>query len=703
MPDARQAVPPSPAAGVAADLERRLAQLQGRLDEAEQTIEAIRNGDVDAVVVGSPNGQLVYTLENADRPYRVLIEQMQEGAITLSEDGTVLYCNQRFATLIGRRREAILGCAIAGFLSDHESAHFHRLLMAPAGTVKAGEFALRSDPGPTVPVNVSLVDLSIADELPRVICGVVTDLSQNRRRSEELAAANQRLAAEIDERRRVEDSLRLALAAADMGSWEVDLVDDRTDHSLRHDQIFGYAEPVARWSREEAFRHFVPEDRAAVTAAFDAAERTGSVDFVGRIRRADDESIRWIHVRGRVYYGAGRPLRIAGVVSDVTDQRAVEEQLRQAQKMEAVGQLTGGIAHDFNNLLLVIGGSLDMLARRLTPDERTARLLDAARSGVARGAKLNHQLLAFSRRQDLQAEVFRVDELLPGFGPLLERAVGEAVEVVIQPAPPVWPCRTDPHQLETAILNLAINARDAMPDGGTLTLTTENRVIGEQAALRAGAVPGEYVVIAVRDTGGGMTPEVIRRAFEPFFTTKEIGKGTGLGLSQVYGFAKQSEGFVTIDSEPGRGTAIRIHLPRTREVRVDGVVQRPESAAMAPGRGVVLLVEDDADVRATAAALLQDLGYAVREASTARAAIALLDSGMPIDLVFSDVIMPAGMSGIELARELAGREKPPRVLLTSGYTAQRVVPEELAGHLRVLRKPYTQADLSQAIHETLNA
>ena len=690
----------SEAPSSAVQLARELADVRAKLEEAEQTLDAIRNGEVDAVVVGSPNGQLVYTLENADRPYRVLIEQMQEGAVTLSEDGSVLYCNQRFATIVGSRRETLLGASVDRFFADAEAEAFLGMLAEHSRVSSTGEFSLHAVDGRLVPVNISVVDLTVDEGMTRVVCAVVTDLTPHRRRTEELAAANAQLATEIDERRRIEDSLRLALEAAGMGSWEVDIETGDVRHSLRHDQIYGHPTGVAEWRLDHALSYYLPADHAALRNVYREAIKTGIVDYEYRIHRAGDQAMRWVNVRGRTYYDGARAVRMAGVISDVTDQRAVEEQLRQAQKMEAVGQLTGGIAHDFNNLLLVIGGSLDMLGRRIPADPRTDRLLEAARSGVARGSKLNHQLLAFSRRQDLHAEVVDIDELVPTFEHLLDRAVGETIRIEVVRAPTAWLCRTDPHQLETAILNLAINARDAMPDGGTLTLSTENRAIDEQAALRFGTRAGDYVVVSVRDTGTGMAHDVVTRAFEPFFTTKEIGKGTGLGLSQVYGFAKQSDGFVTIDSEPGQGTAVLIHLPRTLQAAA-GKAKRDAEATTESGRGVVLLVEDDADVRATASAMLSDLGYRVREADTGQGALALIDAGERVDLVFSDVIMPNGMSGADLARELATRPAAPRVLLTSGYTAQRVIPEDQARHLRLLRKPYTQADLSQAVQAAM--
>jgi PAS domain S-box-containing protein len=676
-----------------------LEELRERLREAEETLDAIRNGEVDAVVVGGPSGQQVYTLENADRPYRVIIEQMQEGAVTLREDGLVLYCNQRFATMLGAPRESLIGEPVIRFFGS-ESAVFEQLLARAQGQGATGEFTMLTTQGEPVPVNVSLVDLEVDNGVPRVFCCVVTDLTHSHKRSHELSAANTRLAREIDERRRAEDSLQVALNAADMGSWDLDLATGFAQRSLRHDQIFGHAELLPTWDLPFALGQFLAEDRDAVTEAFIRAETAGSIEFEQRIRRAGDGVVRWVHVKGRTHYRDGKPARIAGVIADTTDRRMVEDQLRQAQKMEAVGQLTGGIAHDFNNLLLVIGGSLDLLSDRVVRDERANRLFDAARSGVERGARLNRQLLAFSRRQDLRAEAICVDELIPGFGNLLDRAVGESVRVEIVPAPETWYCMTDQHQLETAILNLAINARDAMPDGGVLTISTAIRTVDANTAAAWGTGAGDYVVVSVADTGIGMKPELTARVFEPFFTTKEVGKGTGLGLSQVYGFAKQSGGIVTIESEPGKGTTVRVHLPRTERAR-DVAGTTVSAAAKSEGQGTILLVEDDTDVRAIAGSLLRDLGYVVHEAENGRSALDLLERGTTVDLVVSDVIMPDGMNGIELTRELAVRYPRLPVLLTSGYTAQQLDPRSLNHGVRLLRKPYSQTDLARAVEAAM--
>ena len=386
------------------------------------------------------------------------------------------------------------------------------------------------------------------------------------------------------------------------------------------------------------------------------------------------------------------------VQEGVAERARVEESLRQSQKMEAVGQLTGGIAHDFNNLLMVIGGSLEMLRRRLPDDPRTGRLLDAAIQGVARGGALNKQLLAFARRQDLRAETVRLDQLAPAFVQLAERAVSEDIRIETRIVADPWWCRTDPHQLETAVLNLAINARDAMPGGGMLTLTIGNREMDVATAEPWEAKPGEYAAVSVGDTGAGIAPEVLARVFEPFFTTKAVGRGTGLGLSQVYGFAKQSGGFVTVESALDRGTTVTIHLPRVAAPEPEQKIEASAPARI-PGAATVLVVEDDAAVRATAAELLRELGYRVLETETGRRALEVLQAER-VDLVFTDVILPDGMSGADVARAVRELAPGAAILLTSGYTGHRL--ESLTeANLRLLSKPYSEAELSEAVQAAL--
>jgi PAS domain S-box-containing protein len=674
--------------------EAEIAQLRARLQEAEETLDAIRQGEVDALVVGGPSGTRVYTLENADRPYRALVEKMQEGAVTLSQEGTILYCNERFAALVGITREDILGSKIELLLSPREWTIFSGLLKQ--GTSSGSELTLISALGNRIPVLVSLANVTVADDVPRVVCAIFTDQTLTRQRNDELTIANSRLGQEIEERRRAEESLYVALDAAGMGSWDFDLVTGFVQRSPRFEEIFGRRNTASRLRIEAALDYFLAEDREDVLAAFDAAEEYGHLNFEKRVQRSDDGVFRWIHVIGRTYYRESRAVRIAGVVSDVTDRRLMDEQLRHAQKMEAIGQLTGGVAHDFNNLLMVIGGSLEMLSDRVPKDERTQKHLHAAKLGVSRGEKLNQQLLAFSRHQDLHVEPVCVDERLDAFRLLLDRAIGETVSIEIKHSSHKLYCLTDPHELETAILNLAINARDAMLNGGTLTLSTHLQHIDAHSHGTAEIKSGEYVVVEVADTGTGMPPEIVDRVFEPFFTTKGVGRGTGLGLSQVYGFAKQSGGFVSIDSTPGYGTSVRIYLPRTDDQPTTVDAAR-DQAATKLGHGVVLLVEDDEDVRRVAHAMLEELGYTVREADNAQRALELLRVDAAVDLVFSDVIMPGGMNGAQLAALIKVEYPTIPLLLCSGYTAQHLTSEVTLGDICCLRKPYTAMELAETV------
>ncbi len=676
-----------------------LGQLRARLREVEETLDAIRNGDVDAVVVNGPSGQQVYTLDNADRPYRVLIEQMHEGAVTLAADGTILYCNERFATLAGVRRELIIGETVERFFGRSES--FDGLFRRDLREGTSEEFVLSSQSGGKVPVNLSLVELEVAESAPRVICGVVTDLTHNRRRSHELAATNIQLAGEIDERKRAEASLQLALDAAGMGSWDIDLTNGMVRRSLRHDQIFGHEVAVPVWRLEQTLQHFLPEDRPAVASTFAAALVSGAIEFEARISRAGDGATRWLQIKGQAYYEDDQPIRIAGVVVDVTDQRLVEEQLRQAQKMEAVGQLTGGIAHDFNNLLQVISGQLQLLRKDVTGNERAEGHVQNAMEGTVRGARLASQLLAFGRRQPLAPKVVNIGRFIRQIVSLLRRAAGDGVEIEMVMGEGLWNTSIDPANLENALLNMTINARDAMDAHGLLTLSIQNVVLNEASTVERGeATPGEYVSLSVADTGCGISPAIIQKVFEPFFTTKAEGKGTGLGLSMVYGFVKQSGGHVDIESEPGAGTIVRLLLPRCR--LPEDMLVETEPRAVVGGNETVLVAEDDPAVRETVVAMLQDLGYTVLTARDGQSALTILESGVAVDLLFTDVVMPGVVKSTKLAEKAREHRPGLAILFTSGYAADAIVHKgRLDADTELLSKPYTREALARKVREML--
>jgi len=391
----------------------------------------------------------------------------------------------------------------------------------------------------------------------------------------------------------------------------------------------------------------------------------------------------------------------------IEQREKVEEALRQAQKMEAIGQLTGGVAHDFNNLLQVILGNLERVTPRLRgtgADDELRRLIDAASRAAARAGTLTQRLLAFSRRQPLMPTTLDVNKLVVGMSELISRTLGEAIRTETLLYGNVWRVSADENQLESALLNLAVNARDAMPSGGRLTIETRNVMLDEAyAGSEHGVQPGDYVQIAVTDTGTGMTKDVLERAFDPFFTTKGIGQGTGLGLSQVYGFVRQSGGHVRIYSEPGQGTTVKLYLPRQPAMPVPESTSTPAPVPVGQSTETILVVEDEPEVRVFARDTLRGLGYGVREAGDGKAALDIIEHEPQLRLLLTDIGLPGGLDGRELADEVRRRRPGLKVLFTTGYardaTTHRVRPER---EVELLRKPFNAADLARKVRTLLD-
>jgi len=538
--------------------------------------------------------------------------------------------------------------------------------------------------------------------------------------------------------RESEERLRMALAAGQLGDWLWDVETDMIHFSPETARLFGVPEgPVISWKDLGKLIH--PDDVAATYAAVSAAveeRRDYAIEY--RLRRPGEAWL-WVAATGRpIYHKDGRPKGVIGVVQDISARKRVddelrelnqsleariaaaiaereqaEEALRQSQKMEAVGQLTGGIAHDFNNLLTIITGNVDA-ARRHIGDEgpdRAKRALANALVGAERAAVLTQRLLAFSRRQPLNPRPIDPNRLVNSMSELLHRTLGETIAVETVLAAGLWRVEADPNQLENAILNLAVNARDAMQTEGSvaadgkLTIETANTHIDrDYATQNAGAMPGQYVVICVSDTGCGMDAETLARAIEPFFTTKEVGKGTGLGLSMVYGFVKQSGGHFKIYSEEGQGTTIRIYLPRLlaeeaeEEARVD--VPVPEGTR----DETILVCEDDDDVRAYTVEVLRELGYRVLEAHDGASALRLLERQEGrVDLLFTDVVLPGGMTGAIVAQEARKLRPDLRILFTTGYARNAIVHHgRLDPGVELLTKPFAYADLAARVRDMLD-
>ena len=394
-----------------------------------------------------------------------------------------------------------------------------------------------------------------------------------------------------------------------------------------------------------------------------------------------------------------------GIALDITDQKNAEAQLKQAVKMEAVGQLTGGVAHDFNNLLTVILANTEILVEELTDRPQLRALADLACKAAERGADLTKGLLAFARRQALEPKPVDINKLVAQLDGLLRRTLGEQIEIESVAGAGLWRAQIDPVQLGSVLLNLAINARDAMPDGGKLMIDTVNaHVDATYSAAHDEVVPGQYVLVSVSDTGTGMDKDVLTRVFEPFFSTKGVGKGTGLGLSMVFGFVKQSGGHIKIYSELGKGTTVKLYLPRSYESNALGDVSLVTTKLEEPhGTETILLVEDDELVRTHVEGLLHHLGYNVVVAHNGVAALAMLEQGLKVDLLFTDVVMPGGMSGRQLVEKAATLRPELKVLYTSGYTENAIVHH---GHLdpgvQMIRKPYRRQELALKIRTVLD-
>lgn len=449
-----------------------------------------------------------------------------------------------------------------------------------------------------------------------------------------------------------------------------------------------------------------PDDKAAMTDAIKVASEGGRNDFELRVRHADG-SPRWISWRTSeedgIIYGFGRDVTLERDQAETL--KDTEAKLRQSQKMEAVGQLTGGIAHDFNNMLTGIIGALAILRRRISAGrlEDLDRFIDAATTSAHRAAALTHRLLAFSRRQSLDRRVVDVNNLVNSMEDLLHRTLGEQISLSVSLHPLAGCAFTDANQLENAILNLAINARDAMPEGGNLTIAVENAVLAKTDISRNEELkPGSYVVVAVTDTGTGMSADTIAKAFDPFFTTKPIGQGTGLGLSMIYGFAQQSGGHARIKSKLGSGTTVELYLPVAQEVNLSNSPSAHLEAGAMMGAGeIVLVVEDDSSVRLLITDVLKELGYRTIEAEDGERALPIIESSQHLDLVVSDVGLP-GMNGRQLAEVAIAHRPGLRVLFVTGYAATAASRSDFLGEgMDMMTKPFSMDDFARKVREML--
>ncbi|MDQ2927797.1 MAG: PAS domain-containing protein, partial [Pseudomonadota bacterium] len=633
--------------------------------------------------------------------FRVFAQAMPNHVWTAPPDGLLDWFNDRVYEYSGAAAGALngLGWTIMVHADDLGAAGERWAAALSSGTPYETEFRLRRRDG-EYRWHIARAE-PIRDGSGSVTrwIGTNTDIAEQKANAEALAHLNQHLEREIAER-----------TASRNRIWQLS-----TDLMLAA-QVSGVISAVnpawatlLGWSDEELvgrnFIDLVHDDDRSIALSAGAQIRKGKTVVRFELRDLHKDGghrlVDWAAVLGDdVIYAVGRDVTAERARADAL--RSTEAQLRQAQKMEAVGQLTGGVAHDFNNILQVISGNLQLIARQVAGNEKIERRVQSALTAVGRGATLSKQLLAFSRRQALEPKVGNVGRLVSAMDDMLRRALGDGIELETSASGGLWNCLVDPTQIETALLNLAINSRDAMDGSGKLTIEVGNASLDDAyARANVDAAAGQYVVIVVSDTGVGMTPDVIAQAFEPFFSTKAEGKGTGLGLSMVYGFAKQSSGHVKIHSEPGQGTSVKLYLPRSQQ-SADALAVS-EMGLAAGGAETILIAEDDAQVRATVVEMLSELGYRLLMADDAMAALRIVESGAPVDLLFTDVVMPGALKSPELARKV--RECCPgiAVLFTSGYTENAIVHGgRLDAGVELLSKPYTREELARKIRKVLD-
>jgi len=559
---------------------------------------------------------------------------------------------------------------------------------------------------------------------PATLVSLVTTALRGRRRQYE---ARSRLEDILESEQRLQNALK----AGRLGSWQLDAHNLTLTCSAISKSHYGRDEEDDL-TYDDWLKSVFIDDQSRMQLALRDSLQSGD-DFIIEYRNVwPDGSLNWVDVRARAIRGSnGRVFSLVGVTSDISERKQAEDQLhrlnetleqqveertsqlkhneealRQSQKMEAVGQLTGGIAHDFNNMLTGIIGSLELLRRRLSRGrtEDLDSLIDLGVTSANRAAALTHRLLAFSRRQSLDSKPVQINQLVESMGELIHRSLNESIRLGMQLDEQVWTAEADPNQLESALLNLVLNARDAMPNGGQLTVSTSNQRLDKSFTnTQENLLPGDYVVLAVSDSGCGMPQSVVNRAFDPFFTTKPIGQGTGLGLSMIYGFSKQSHGHVSIQSEVGVGTTVRLFLPRFHgeENRDDFSYQ--SNATYAKEGETVLIVEDDPAVRVLVSEVLSELGYGFLEACDADTAMPILESGQRIDLMISDVGLP-GMNGRQLAE--IGRQLRPglKVLFITGYAEHAAVRAGfLDSGMQMITKPFAFDHLTAKVREMIEA
>ena len=632
-----------------------------------------------------------------------ILEAVPDAVIAVNRQGVIIQANSQTEALFAYTRDELIGQKIEMLVPERQRPEHdrHREQFHTKPKIRRMGSGLdlygRRRDGSEFPVEISLSPIATADGT--MVLSVIRDISDRKHIEEELRRVNE----ELDRRksRELRDSQnRLALI---VDSSQDAIIGKNLDGIVTHwnkgaEHIYGY---TAQEMIGRPISVLAPQDRADEILAILEKIRNGQrVEYFESVRVTKDK--RSLHVSisvSPIYDADGKVVGASTIARNITAQKKIEDQLRQSQKMEAVGRLAGGIAHDFNNLLGIVTACSELLRSRA--DEESAEYIDNIREAAKRGASLTRQLLAFSRRQPVQTQLLDLNERLKEVNKLLRPLMGDDVEIALLPRPATAIIEADPGQLDQIVINLAVNARDAMPRGGKLILETAAFDCDESFAREHSMTAGRYVMLAVSDNGTGMDEVTRSRIFEPFFTTKEIGKGSGLGLATVYGIVKQSGGHVWVYSEPGHGTTFKIYLPSAEHKLGTAPAAQPEALPARREGATILLAEDDAVMRRLTRKMLEGHGYKVLEAEDGKAALDLIGADhTSVDLILTDVVMK-GMTGPELVLRLIDSHPAMKVVYMSGYTGELVANQGLDSAIRLLEKPFTRADLLKTIDAAL--
>ncbi|WP_363323990.1 PAS domain S-box protein [uncultured Bradyrhizobium sp.] len=638
-------------------------------------------------------------LHASEARFRGVLAASPDAVLMVNNAGVIEFASDRVLDIFGYAPEELVDKPVSILIPERfrgaHSPHLSTYFAQPKTRMMGGGLSLwgRRKDGTEFPAEISLSPVAMADRSAAI--AAVRDVSARRA----LEARQQKA---VEDLRESEERLRyfIKYAPAAIAILDKDLCylvySDRwlADYGLVGRDLYGL-------SHYEVFPEIPDRWRIIHRRALAGETLHAEEDSFTRV----DGRVQWLRWEVRPWFDTlGNIGGVAFLTEDITDRKRMEAQLLQAQKMQAIGQLTGGVAHDFNNLLTVILGNVEVMLDEMKSDDPHRKLAEPILAAAERGAGLTQLMLAFARRQALEPIVFDLNEVVSHMNALLRRTIGENVEVDLRLTKSLWAVTADIRQMETAILNIVLNARDAMPEGGKLTIETSNVELSDDyAASSVEVAPGQYVMIALSDTGSGIAPDILDRIFEPFFTTKPVGKGTGLGLSMVHGFVKQTGGHIQIYSEVGHGTCVKIFLPRAKADATNAVQPACAPAAPATGAESILVVEDDPHVRMFAVQQLRHLGYRVTEASDGPSALQEISrSGAP-DLLFTDVVMPGGMTGRQLAERVRQTAPGIRVLYTSGYTENSIVHHgRLDPGVHLLQKPYKRDKLAQKVREVLD-